>query len=110
MSVITISDTAVPPNLSNTVASSTTPVFNAALGQLQQNTLTANVTSSTFINAVIGFYTFRITQNSTGGFTFVWPTNCLGFMSVGTGPNEISSQTGYYDGTNLSADGPGVIR
>jgi hypothetical protein len=110
MTVITISGTAVPPSTVNTVTFSSTPAFNAALGQFQQITLTANVTSSTFINAVIGFYTFRITQNATGGFTFVPPTNCLGFMSVGTGANEVSSQTGYYDGTNWSATSPGEIR
>lgn len=58
------------------VAFSATPVFDASLGRKFKITLTENVTSSTLINLVPGMeLTFIVVEDSTGGRTFVPPSN-----------------------------------
>jgi hypothetical protein len=55
---------------------SATPTFNAASGSTFLITLTGNVTSSTFSNAMNGMvYTFHICQDSSGLHSFAWPVN-----------------------------------
>jgi hypothetical protein len=68
----------------NTVSFSTTPTFDASLGKIQAITLTANVTSSTISNIIAGqTLLFVITQDATGGRTFVWPAGVTG-MTIGS--------------------------
>jgi hypothetical protein len=93
----------------NTVSFSTTPVFDAALGDTQKITLTANVTSSTLSNASTGqTISFIICQDATGGRTFVWPTNVLGGMTIGSTASKCSAQNFIFDGTNAYALSAGV--
>jgi hypothetical protein len=94
----------------STVSFSTTPAFNAALGNTQKMTLTGNVTSATLSNAVAGQQLhFLICQDATGGRTFTWPTNVKGAMCVGAKPGSCSAQSFIYDGTTAYALTPGVI-
>jgi hypothetical protein len=93
----------------NTVAFSTTPAFDASLGNAQKITLTGNVTSSTLINASAGEkIDFIVCQDSTGSRTFVWPTNLKGGMTIGSTASKCSAQTFVFDGSNAFATSPGV--
>jgi len=62
--------------------------------------LTANVTASAVDSCNSGILTFTLTQDSTGGRSFAWPT---GFSSA-VPPSPIASastkETFYFDGTN----------
>jgi hypothetical protein len=73
---------------------SAVPSFNAAQASVFNMTLTGNVTGSIFINGVSGatVVAFRITQDATGGRTFVWPANCRNFGTVSPIANSISVQ------------------
>lgn len=66
-----------PGSTTNTVAFSATPTFDLSLGIQQSITLTGNVTSSTGVlgTGAPAIFVMRITQDGTGGRTFVWPTN-----------------------------------
>lgn len=77
-----------------TVAYSETPSFNAANGNGFDITLTGNVAASTFINGTSGgtLVAFRITQDSVGGRTFVWPTNTRNMGTINLGAGWISTQ------------------
>jgi len=91
------------------VTFSSTPTFDASLGNTQKITLTGNVTSSTFSNAIVGQpINFLICQDATGGRTFVWPTNVKGGMTVGSTLSTCSAQTFIFDGTNAYALSAGV--
>lgn len=69
----------------NTVSFTTTPVFNFALGSIQKMTLTASVISSSVNNPIDSVeYTFIISQNSTGGNAFVWPSAFAGAGPIAT--------------------------
>jgi hypothetical protein len=69
------------------VTFSATPTFNAGLYDTFEITITANVTSSTLINAKPGMQLiWRIIQSG-GPFTFAWPTNVKGGGVVGSGSN-----------------------
>jgi len=59
------------------VAYTATPTFNANLGLEFKITLTGNVTGSVFTNGLKGpsLIAFRIVQDSSGGHSFVWPSN-----------------------------------
>ena len=59
------------------VPSSATPIFDASKGLELKLILTANVTSSAFINGIQGpsLIAFRFVQDNVGGRTFAWPTN-----------------------------------
>jgi len=94
----------------NTVTFSTTPVFDLSLGN-QYITLTSNVVSSTITNLQAGQnYTFYIKQDSTGGWTFVWPTNMKGTMTIGSIAGDLNVQTfNSPDGINLYATSTGGI-
>lgn len=93
----------------NVVPFSSTPTFDASLGNTQKITLTGNVTSSTLSNAAVGqTINFLICQDATGGRTFTWPTNVLGGMTVGPTASKCSAQTLLFDGTNAYALSPGV--
>jgi len=86
------------------VASSATPTFDASLGTIFTNTLTANVTSSTISNPVTGQrITIYLAQDGTGGRTFAWPANVQlrgGGYVVSDDVSAVSVIKLYYDGTN----------
>jgi hypothetical protein len=93
----------------NVVTFSATPTFDASLGNTQKITLTNNVTSSALLNATTGqTLTFVVCQDSTGGRTFVWPTNVLGGMTIGAIASKCSAQDFIFDGTNAYAVSSGV--
>jgi hypothetical protein len=99
---------------STTVGFSATPAFPVATQvQLFKMTLTGNVTGSTltFGGSIVSpaFIIFELTQDATGGRTFVWPTNVLAAPVLNSGANETTSVILYYDGTNAIAVGPGVV-
>jgi hypothetical protein len=79
--------------------------MNLALGNVITMTLTGNVTSSTFSNAVASAgedVTFIITQNGTGGYTFAWPTAVVpaGINPVPSlGASTVSIFKGVVDGS-----------
>ena len=108
MSNITISGTARPPNVVNVIASAGTIVFDLTKGQAQQNTLTANVTASSLVAGPIGFYALIFIQNSTGGFTVVFPTTFKGVQQPDPGVSVRSTQIVFFDGTNVIAFGDQV--
>jgi hypothetical protein len=91
------------------VSFSSTPTFDAKLGNTQKITLTGNVTSSTLSNATAGEQiNFIICQDATGNRTFVWPSNVKGGMTIGSTASKCSAQTFILDGTNAYALSPGV--
>lgn len=91
------------------VTFSSTPTFNAALGNAFKLTLTGAVTSSTLANATAGqFLLFQIIQDATGGRTFVWPTNVKGAMPIDTTANRVNVQLFYFDGTFAYPVAPGT--
>ena len=93
----------------NAVTFSATPVFNAASGNLQTITLSANVTSATITNPnPAQSLTFKICQDATGGWTFTWPATVLGGMTISTTANKCSAQEFIYDGANWLAKSAGV--
>jgi hypothetical protein len=86
-----------------TVTFSATPTFTAT-GQYQlfKMTLTGNVTSSTLSMTGItvpSLVTFEITQDNTGGRTFVWPLNTWGGPQANLAGNSVTTQTFFWDGT-----------
>jgi len=67
------------------------------------------VTSSTLSNATTGQQLdFLICQDGTGSRTFVWPTNVLGGMTIGSTLSKCSAQNFIFDGTNAYALSAGV--
>ena len=94
------------------VGFSATPVFDAStfLAPTFTITLTGDVTSSTIINPTLGQrITFIITQDSTGGHPFAWPTSTKGASNIGTDANSVSVQSFVWDGTNWRADSSGQV-
>jgi hypothetical protein len=91
------------------VSFSATPIFDASRGLEFKLTLTGNVTSSTFINGMLGpsLIAFRLVQDSVGGRTFVWPSNVRNGGIINNLANGRSSQlfAGDVDGS-LDAVGP----
>jgi hypothetical protein len=103
--------TLVPADLPglSAVAFSPTPVFNAGTSSAFTMTLTGNVTSSSVTNAVASQrIAFIITQDATGGRTFVWPPNFKGASAISPDANSVSVQEFLYDGVNFRATGPGL--
>ena len=86
------------------VTFSTTPTFDAALGNSFKMTLTGNVTSSTITNPQTGqFMTLLLCQDGTGSRTMTWPANLKlagGAFTLTTTLNKCDSITAVYDGTN----------
>lgn len=90
----------------DTMTFSTTPLFNAALGNTHNLVLTNNVSSSSFSNGVDGqTQQFRVCQDATGGRTFVWPTNFAGFPAVTQAASQCTTVTSWYDGANTTVWG-----
>lgn len=91
---------------------SATPTFDAALQNHFSITLTANVTSSTLSGSVTAGYaeiiTFLICQDGTGTWTFAWPANVFGGMTISPTANKCNSQSFRYDGTNAYALSSGL--
>jgi len=101
----------VPADLPGQVTTtfSATPTFDASAGNGFKMTLTGNVTSSSVTNPTAAqTITFVITQDSTGGRTFVWPTNFKGASAIAPDANLVSVQSFYYDGSFWRATGPGM--
>lgn len=95
----------------NPVSFSATPAFNLTLGKFQSITLTANITSFTFTNAVAGRdYCWDFVQDATGGRTVAgYPAAFHGQMTIGTIASKHNTQCFYSpDGTNLYSLGWGT--
>jgi len=93
----------------NTVTFSATPTFDASLGNTQKITLTANVSSSTLLNAGAGeSLRFIVCQDATGGRTFTWPSNVKGGMIIGSTASKCSAQSFVFDGANAYAVSAGL--
>jgi hypothetical protein len=89
-----------------------------SLGNVITMTLTGNVTSSSFANAVASSgeeVTFIITQNGTGGYTFAWPTAVVPVgiaPAPSLAPNSVSVFKAVIDGSgnaNFAANGPVTV-
>jgi len=81
------------PSGINTVTWSATPTFDLYLGN-PYIVLTGNVTSSTLTYLQAGqSVTFFIKQDAVGGWTFAWPSNVIGGMTIGTNASSYSVQT-----------------
>jgi len=92
------------------VTFSATPVF--AVGFLSNLiTITANVTSSTLAAGAAGApMTVTVCQDATGSWTFAWPANVRGGMTIGSTLSTCSSQHFVYSVSQTAwlADSPGV--
>ena len=74
-------------------------------------TLSGNVTSSTLDSSGItvpSLLLMRITQDGSGGHSFVWPVNFNGATVVDTDANSVTYQLFYWDGTDMNAVTEGV--
>lgn len=105
-----IQDTGAGQPNSTAVTFSATPTF-TVVGQQQlfTMTLTGNVTSSTLGTAGIVAptkITIELTQDATGGRTFVWPANVINPYPVNVAPNAVTSETFTWDGTNAYLSTP----
>jgi hypothetical protein len=101
--------TTVPLHAMQTETFSATPVFNYALGDIISMTLTANVTSSTFINSIAAQDVhFHLCQDATGSRTFIFPTTFHGQTTIGTTASKCNDQTFWWDGSAAWAKAPGV--
>ena len=80
-----------------TVPYTSTPQFNCSLidGAIAFDlTLSGNAIDSTLIAPFPGqIVTFFISQDSSGGWTFVWPSNVLNADTINPAPNSVSTQT-----------------
>jgi hypothetical protein len=86
-----------------------TPTFNANLGLEFKITLTGNVTGAAFVNGATGpsIIVFRIVQDSSGGHSFVWPSNVRNGGIVNSLANGRSLQIFAVDSDgSLDAAGP----
>jgi len=86
------------------VGFSTSPSFNATLDTSYSMTMTGNVTSSTITGKPLNgnLLSLTLTQNSTGGYTFAFPSNFVFTPTFvfQTAANAINELTFKYDGTN----------
>jgi hypothetical protein len=90
-----------------TVTYSATPTFTRS-SNIQEFTLTlaGNVTSSTLSGAAAGdLLTFDICQNSTGGWTMIFPTGFTQAPAVDTNPSVCTHFSGIWDGSNFQLSG-----
>jgi hypothetical protein len=100
------------PGAYTSVASSPTPTFTASSNTVNSwlITMTANVTSSTLASSAAGqFYNFKICQNSTGGYTFAWPTGFSAAAAPSPYPSACTKQSFYFDGTNANPVGVATV-
>jgi len=95
----------------NVVSFSSTPTFSTSYAA-NIITLTGNVTSSTLAAGSAGQpMTITICQNGTGSFTFAWPSNMHGTMTIGSTASKCNSQSFTYsvNQTAWIATSTGVI-
>jgi hypothetical protein len=86
-----------------------TPVFDCSQASSFLIILGGNVISSSVSNAASGdSILFKISQDGTGGRTFVWPTNFKGASTIAPEANAVSVQRFFYDGAFWRAEGPGL--
>jgi hypothetical protein len=89
---------------------SATPTFNAAAANGFTMTLTGNVTGSSVTGGSGGqTITFCITQDATGGRSFVWPANFKGASNIGTDANSVTVQSFFYTGSVWRATSSGLV-
>jgi hypothetical protein len=85
----------------DTLTFTSTPIFPATNYSNFLLTLTGNATSSTIAGGTIGqVSTFDICEDSTGGRTFVWPSNVLNSPQFVTNAGVCNSLITVYNGTN----------
>jgi hypothetical protein len=98
-----LQDSGTSPPAVTAVTYTATPTFTAtSQNQLFTMTLTGNVTGSTLVMTGItapAYLTFELTQDATGGRTFVWPSNVIG-GTINQTANATTSLTFVWDGTN----------
>ena len=99
--------------LTSIIAYSTTPLFPiAAQNQLFEITLTGNAVAQPLTAVGItppAWVAWEITQDGAGGHTFTWPSNSVGGCTIGSAPNQVTTQLFIWNGTNATAVGPCVI-
>lgn len=89
-----------------TVPSLASAVFNITQGNAQSLTLAQNTTSTLTGGSLGGqFVSFEIAENSTGGYSFSWPSNFVGFPAINTAASARTVVSGYYDGASVYASG-----
>lgn len=101
-------DSSIGPPVSTSVTFSSTPTFTvSSTNQLFQITLTGAVASSTLTvpggTPVPSLFSLEITQDATGGRTFVFPPNVLGAYPISTAPNAVTMEHFVWDGMNARA-------
>lgn len=106
-----LQDSGATPPIATAVTFSATPTFIAtSQDQLFTMTLTGNVTGSTLGMTGLptpSIVTFELTQDATGGRTFVWPSNVLNPPpSVLPAPGAVTVAQFIWDGTNARAVTP----
>lgn len=84
--------------------------FDSGLGNTFEVTLNANATSSTLINAQPGqWINIIVCQPASGGpYTFAWPSNVRGGMTIGTTAGKCSAQSFVFDGSSAFATAAGI--
>lgn len=84
--------------------------FDAGLGNTFEVTLNASVTSSTLSNAQAGqWLNVIVCQPASGGpFTFAWPSNVRGGMTIGATAGKCNAQSFVFDGTAAFAVSSGA--
>lgn len=105
-----LQDSGGTPPAAAAVTFSATPTFAAtSQNQLFTMTLTGNVSSSTLTMTSLptpSQVTFELTQDGTGGRTFVWPANVLGAPTVTPTIGAVTVVHTVWDGTNARAVSP----
>ncbi len=92
------------------VESGGTVSFDAGLANTFEVTLNANATSTTLSNAQAGqWLNIIVCQPASGGpYTFAWPSNVRGGMTIGTTAEKCSAQNFVFDGTSAFAVSAGT--
>lgn len=111
---VTINALTSLPNVTTTFSATPTFTPNPQSSCMFKITLTGNVTSSTFTTTGLSsgnVFIFQITQDASGGRSFVWPTNVKGGMTIDAtaSPSTIFTQMFVWDGSNLRAIAPGTV-
>lgn len=71
-------------------------------------TLIGDVTSSTF-SGIVGYYTFIIIQDGTGGHAFTWPSSFVNEAAPSPTAGGSLIQTFFWDGVSGYAIAPGMV-
>lgn len=97
-------DTVGASNGYHTQTTSGAVTIDASTGQVQNVTMSGNVTSSTITNASVGQrLTIMWRQDGTGTRTYVWPTGIK--WAGGAAPAAGATTAGYVDKATLEFDG-----